>query len=725
MRRSEPRTTASISLFPFLAVLMCTMGALLVVLVAIARNARQQAIEAALTAQPSQSDRSLQARDNLVWRIQQLRAAHQATQAELADARHELAHLESHARRLRRELAALAENEAQLFSRTSTDRETHARLAAELAATEARLQSTIHKTRSLADQTAQQAFAIIPYQGPHGTHRRPIYIECRADSVVLQPEGIVLAEADFLLPVGPASPLASALRAANEVYARRSLRQESAGQPYPLLLVRPDGVGAYYAARSALAEWGNEFGYELIDADWNLEFPPPDPELQEAMQLAVAEARDRLKTLLAIAPRRMKGLRAPQFGAVRDDLGAAPNGPFASATNGAGKRGTSRPRPRWIEGETAGLLAGQPEPRRNPYAEVPLPGESQPGENVFEDQQSERAPAQRAWRSGTSSRNAGTNSERHLPDTVEPDSGSHLFGGTPGAFGTPSNAVPNAGSRSRRHGTRKGNVAADDMPSAPAAEYQTAGTSENQSASGAGGQADPGADGEWLSADEAQEYPGQRGVGMQESWPTRSLPDNELAEAAAHSALGAGTPSATVPPQTAGEPSTGGPPATRAGAPSAVGEPAETPLVSLPEVTLGSPSRSLAERRGRNWGLPRQAARATPVTRPIKLRVEAERLLVRGENPAGRDQRVIPLGKDMVAAADELAAAVAERVETWGMAGRGMYWRPLLVVEVAPGGEARFAELQALLADSGLDIRRLPLRTADRRASYPRTQTPD
>ncbi len=732
MRRTGPRTTASISLFPFLAVLMCTMGALLVVLVAIARNARQQALEAARTAQPSHADASLQARDDLAWRIEQLRAAHQATQAELADARQELAHLESHARRLRRELAALAENEAQLASRKSADRETRAQLTAELAAAEARLENTVRKIRSLADQTAQQAFAIIPYQGPHGTRRRPIYIECRADSVLLQPEGIELTEADFLLPVGPASPLASALRAANEVYARRNLRQESAGQPYPLLLVRPDGVGAYYAARSALAEWGNEFGYELIDADWNLEFPPPDPELQEAMQLAVAEARDRLKTLVAMAPRRMKGLQAPRFGAARDGLGDAPNEPTASAGSRAGGRGTLRSRARWIEGETAGLLAGRPEPERNPYAEVPLPGESPPSESGLAEPQPDGSGPRRAWRSGTSPHNS-RGGEGMLPDTVDLEGGPHLLGGVPGGAGTPSNAGTSASSRSQRGGRREGSfLAADAGPSAAAAGYQTGGTSENQSVTGAGGQGDTGVGEEWFSADEPQEYPGQRGVGTQDNWPNRSLAANDSPDAAAaHATSGADASSAAMPPQTAGDTSTAGSPSTRAGAPSAaagasaVGDPAETPLASLPEVTLGSPRRSLAERRGRDWGLPRQAARATPVTRPIKLRVEAERMLVRGENPGGRDQRVIPLGEDMVAAADELAAAVAERVETWGMAGRGMYWRPLLVVEVAPGGEARFAELQALLADSGLDIRRVPLRTADRRASYPRTQTPD
>ena len=37
-----------------------------------------------------------------------------------------------------------------------------------------------------------------------------------------------------------------------------------AGEPYPLLVVRPGGVVAYGAARAALKAWDDEFGYELI-----------------------------------------------------------------------------------------------------------------------------------------------------------------------------------------------------------------------------------------------------------------------------------------------------------------------------------------------------------------------------------------------------------------------------------------------------------------------------
>jgi hypothetical protein len=40
------------------------------------------------------------------------------------------------------------------------------------------------------------------------------------------------------------------------------------------------------------------------------------------------------------------------------------------------------------------------------------------------------------------------------------------------------------------------------------------------------------------------------------------------------------------------------------------------------------------------------------------------------------------------------------------MAGRGMYWKPLLQVHVGPGGEQRFADLTALLDGSGIAVER-------------------
>ncbi len=97
----------------------------------------------------------------------------------------------------------------------------------------------------------------MPYEGPNQTRRQPIYLECRRDAVVVQPEGIRLTDPDFEEPLGPGNPLAMALRAAREYMLARHEFDPQAGEPYPLLLVRPEGINAYSAARAAMKSWGN------------------------------------------------------------------------------------------------------------------------------------------------------------------------------------------------------------------------------------------------------------------------------------------------------------------------------------------------------------------------------------------------------------------------------------------------------------------------------------
>ena len=137
-----------------------------------------------------------------------------------------------------------------------------------------------------------RSYAVVPYEGPNQTHRRPIYIECLADAVVLQPEGVRLTEADFEGPLGPGNPLAAALRAAREYMLAQHDFDPQAGEPYPMLLVRPEGIAAYYAARAAMKSWGGDFGYELIGDDWKLAYQPPDPRLAEVFRQVIATGRD-------------------------------------------------------------------------------------------------------------------------------------------------------------------------------------------------------------------------------------------------------------------------------------------------------------------------------------------------------------------------------------------------------------------------------------------------
>jgi hypothetical protein len=117
----------------------------------------------------------------------------------------------------------------------------------------------------------------------------------------------------------------------------------------------------------------------------------------------------------------------------------------------------------------------------------------------------------------------------------------------------------------------------------------------------------------------------------------------------------------------------------------------------------GKHPKSLASKRGPDWALPDAAHGSVPVTRPIKVECRADQLIIVPE--AGLSGgKTIPLDTRTEASTQAFISAVWEHMETWGIAGRGMYWRPVLNIYVAPGAEQRFADLQMLLDGSGLKI---------------------
>lgn len=121
--------------------------------------------------------------------------------------------------------------------------------------------------------------------------------------------------------------------------------------------------------------------------------------------------------------------------------------------------------------------------------------------------------------------------------------------------------------------------------------------------------------------------------------------------------------------------------------------------------SAGSPA-SLADARGDNWGLPNAAQGMVAVTRPLNVAVLPDRLVLlpgRGENwrPI-----ITTVEGPLQTSVDAFVTKIWKRIEGWGIAVPGGYWKPVLVVEVLPGGEARFQELQALLQGSGLEVQR-------------------
>ena len=151
----------------------------------------------------------------------------------------------------------------------------------------------------------KKSYALIPYEGPNGTFRRPIYVECKNNLAIIQPEGIELKPEDFQPPIGPGNPLAAVLRAARSYLIQRDQAniQTRDTEPYPLVLVRPDGALMYAHVQRAIEAGDFDFGFELVEEEWKLKFPGVDPHLASIEHQALEHARMRQQLLAEAAPR--------------------------------------------------------------------------------------------------------------------------------------------------------------------------------------------------------------------------------------------------------------------------------------------------------------------------------------------------------------------------------------------------------------------------------------
>ena len=362
MRRKRFRKpVTNMSLFPFIAVLICTMGALIVLLVLFVQQARVQAdtisVEREKLEQTDDEERKrlLQDREDLDWQREILEQQRAELNGTMADGRLQLSHLEDHIRRLEANLKRLQAEANEMRRLQQTGGQESATRATELQ----QLREAIQRERALLDAARDEAarrrksFSIIAYRGPNGTRRRPIYIECSEAGIVIQPEGVVLSAEDFSGPLGPGNPLDAALRAIREHW-KRVEGDAAKGEPYPLLVVRPDGAVAYSMARAAMTSWDDEFGYELIDGQMNLAFPPSDPNLKRILDGAVRTARQRQSLLAAAMPSRFDGSEPASF--------SVPDRPSGNMDN------------RRRAGIATGGFGTAPGERRNGFGDAQRPG---------------------------------------------------------------------------------------------------------------------------------------------------------------------------------------------------------------------------------------------------------------------------------------------------------------------------------------------------------------
>ena len=308
-RRKKNRTQLSVSLFPFLAVLICTLGVLIVMLVMAVKSADVQSAKK----QAEDDSGKLAEIDELSdavsldqIRIDGMASVRPDALEKLQQSRSHRSYLELELRKTKRELEKAIEQWNRLQSEpepvVSFEKFSENRgklVLAELEQEILKVRSEIKEKRESNAAIKPTTYVIEPYRGRGGTFRRPIFIECLKDEIILQPSGIRLRKDEFVLPLQPGNMLDSALLANREYWQRYDLVGEE-GSPYPLVIVRPEGAETFVLVRRAMQSWDDEFGYELVDSGMVLGFGQKDPQLIQEVEDAIEEAKQRQQSRMAM-----------------------------------------------------------------------------------------------------------------------------------------------------------------------------------------------------------------------------------------------------------------------------------------------------------------------------------------------------------------------------------------------------------------------------------------
>lgn len=687
MRRRAKKENVGVALFPFLAVLICTMGALIVLLV---MNVQQASVEAKTIAaqqakanepDPADVKKQQEALEEARWRQEVLEQQRKERQDKLQEARLALSHLEDHIRRLNakgKELMELLEKVKAGKQSKEQDLEAARQELAKIKDELAKKKDELAKKKKDAT-AAEKWYALIPYDGPNGTRRMPIYIECVAEGIVIQPEGVLLTPDDFQGEPSPGNPLDAALRTKREYIMKAT--GGKAVEPYPLIVVRPSGVISYGAARSCMRFWEDEFGYELIAEDKKLDFGPRDPNLDQIMSREIAQARKRQAVMATAMPRKYReesprsfapedipevqrrreamagngvgnggggnGFGTGSGGTSAGGIGSSGTGPGGSGLSGSGGTGA--------RGASSGGMAGMSGSGTGPYGS---------GGNSFASQD----PGGVAGTGGTG---AGTGGSGGTGPGGAGAGGSNPGGtansGNPGSgkAGSPRLTQPNQGGNSPGAGSYADGTQGGTSESGGTSRPGSAGSQNNNQANAGGGTSSSGGASGGSSGGTSGGTPGGGGSTSSSSGG-QSMPNIGVTTGSADKSSPSGS-------QRSGQ-GRGG---------------------------------SNKQAKGKNWGLPEAQRHISGVTRPIGVTILKDKLILQPERVDQRRPQVIPLSPEMSAKELEtLVNGVQRHMRSWGIALDGGYWRPALSAEVQPGAEDRFAELQSALQGSGIEVQR-------------------
>lgn len=665
----RPTSAPTVELFPFLAVLVCTMGALILLLLAMTQKIRLQAIGKALASvqvvrvkptdaapahdpvapELSAAEREeLRRRREAEWQRQLAEFAarrdrQQATVAEkqrdLTEADRKLRDSQQRLQKAQLRLAAIETEQVEL-----TDEEK--KLLTEQEQAGERVALTQRRLERLKQQqaAAPTKYSLVPYDGASGTTRRPLYVECTGKGLRILPEDEFLGPEELDGFTSNYNPLLAGLRAVSEYWTTTGALKTGKGgsvevdrrEPYVLLLVRPSGSISYYVARKMIAGLRIPFGYELIEEDWQLDLPQPDPDAKRLAHAAI------IGTMAARAD-------------LLKSVASATGGRSASGEGGLTARGlvptgdgqTVRPRI-----DVKSPAPGQPVAPGIVPPVMPTPagvgvrrGVGPQGEAVtLSDEFADEIGRMRRQGIGSPAEPPGTVPGYSAPGTfVQPRQAKSI--GTPGALvgeasrsstGDVGPTGTNAGPRAPQDGT--GSDGTGRLRGTPAGQHSGA-----QAATSA-----PSADQPQVASNAGQLPEDGR------EWRTNRSPGAELSD-----------------------------------------EPAGLNSDNEPPAKRNSGKRDVQLKK--NWGQ-RVSRGGIGLEKKFEVVVLADRLLV------GNADLVIPAGRGETRdeLADEMSQAISILERTWGRPPANFYWIPAVHFVVHPGGNQHYERLHPKLREWGI-----------------------
>ena len=712
---------------------------------------------------PILSEEEIQEKRNAVererGRFAQLLLASEESELDLSQARQALQTAQAEVRREKENAGLLAETLSGVSRSVENPDEKRASrdLKMRIAEREVEIEKLEKKIRSAESNAKERggSYVVVPYDGPGGTRRYPLYVECRKDGAFLMPENIRLTEDDFEGILSRSNPLQAALSEKRE-YLRESQTfyesPEGAQEPYPLILVRPEGILYLYMAREALQAWWKEFGYELVSEKIKIAYPPVDEGMKQRMERAVARARQFQREMVVSSPAISSlagGSHSPGGGvmafhptsqgpvpmnvesgsrmerALRNAYRNPSSGGYSAAGSGGGASG--------------GMAFGE-----NTSSGGNSPGRFPENGTGFSGMPGENAGITLSGRGGGSGGSSGGALSGDLSEISLGGSSGNPSGGLSGDSGSPGGGfsgdlseISLGGGSGNPSGGLSGGTGGDFMAgnggmsggswpetgtfSAGNASAQAGGSSPSifpDSSAETAGSGFSGKTAEDIRLErefftESQSYLAadtlSGGVSGNPGSPNRASEtfsgQDVLGVRDARQNTGNAAFTDVAFSQTAGPASLAGyggvnAPRTACADNSCPAENTGVPVTSPGNVPPGK--NSLApDKSSVNWALEEYRPYRASLSQLIRMECHGDYLLIAATQNS-REVR-IPYTTSYETMKN-LVKEVGKSVESWGTAGPGMYWRPILRVRVAEDGGARFLEMNQMLEGSGLVI---------------------